>query len=276
MKKKMPVLLTFDVDGEALWLCRDPENIDRPVTLSLGQYGPNEGMPRILRVLNKYHLPATFFIPGMIAEKYPDMVKRVDAEGHEIGNHSWTHTYPDKMAGRAEEQDEYLRTSDLLAKLTGKRPAGYRSPAWEFSPHTLDLLEEQGFLYSSNMMDKDSVSHLQIGERKSKLVEIPIHWVLDDAAYWLYSVRIPGKAMQPLQAVEDYWKAEFDGLYEEYMETEDTDICYVLTCHPQVIGRPARMKVLENVIRHILGHADVEFMTCSSLAERFLSKSAAK
>lgn len=272
MKKKMPVLLTFDVDGEALWLCRDPENINRPVTLSLGQYGLNEGVPRILKVLNKYQLPATFFIPGMIAEKYPDTVRRIDENGHEIGNHSWTHTYPDKMEGKEAEYDEYFRTSQILEKLTGKKPIGYRSPAWEFSPNTLDILEELGFQYSSNMMDKDKVSYLKIGERQSKIVEIPIHWVLDDAAFWLYSVRIPGKSMQPLQAVEDFWKAEFDGLYEEYMEDENSDICFVLTCHPQVIGRPARMKVLENVIQHILGHADVEFMTSWQLVERFKKK----
>ena len=272
MKKKMPVLLTFDVDGEALWLCRDPENIDRPVTLSLGRYGPVKGVPRILKLLDRYDLPATFFIPGMIAEKYQGMVKEIDERGHEIGNHSWTHTYPDKMEGYEAEYDEYLRSNDLLEKLTGKRPRGYRSPAWEFSPNTLDIIEKLEFSYSSNMMDKDEVDYLKIGERISKIVEIPIHWVLDDAAFWLYSVRIPGKSMQPLDAVESYWKTEFDVLYEEFMEEADSDICYVLTCHPQVIGRPARMKVLENLIKHIRGHADVEFVTCWQLVERFKAK----
>lgn len=267
--KKMPVILTFDVDGEQLWLCRDPENINRPVTLSLGQYGPNKGVPRILKLLKEYEVPSTFFIPGMIAEKYPEMVKSINGHGHEIGNHSWTHTYPDKMESEEAEREEYYKTSDLLEKLTGIRPKGYRSPAWEFSPHTIDIIEEMGIEYSSNMMDKDEISYLTIGKRESKIVEIPIHWVLDDAAFWLYSVRIPGKSMQPLQAVEDYWKLEFDVLYEEFLEEEGSDICFVLTCHPQVIGRPARMKVLENVIRHIKGMPNIEFVTCIDAVKRF-------
>lgn len=269
---KMQIMLTFDVDGEQLWICRDPENINRPVTLSLGQYGPNKGMPRILKLLKKHEVPATFFIPGMIAQKYPEIVREVHELGHEIGNHSWTHTYPDKMEGEQAEREEYLKTSDLLEELTGVRPTGYRSPAWEFSPYTLDIIEEMGIEYSSNMMNKDEISNLAIGSRKSKIVEIPIHWVLDDAAYWLYSVRIPGKSMQPLQAVEDYWKSEFDGLYEEFMEEEDSDICFVLTCHPQVIGRPARMKVLENVISYIKEKDNIEFVTCSGAVRLFKTK----
>jgi peptidoglycan/xylan/chitin deacetylase (PgdA/CDA1 family) len=271
------VLLTFDVDGECIWLCRDPENAKRPVTLSLGQYGIEEGVPRIKRMLDKYGLPATFFVPGYIADKYPEMVKGLAAQGREIGNHSWTHTYPDKMESREVERKEYLDTSDFLEKLTGQRPAGYRSPAWEFSEHTIEILEEMGdIVYSSNMMNTDRVKYLKVNGRESKLVEIPIHWVLDDAAFWLYSVRIPGKAIQPVHAVEDFWKEEFDALYQEFIEEVgekgDSDICFVLTCHPQVIGRPARMKALERVVQHMLSFPCVEFMTCGALAGKFRAK----
>jgi peptidoglycan/xylan/chitin deacetylase (PgdA/CDA1 family) len=273
MMKKIPVLLTFDVDGECIWLCRDPENAKRPVTLSLGQYGIEEGVPRIKKLLEKYRLPATFFVPGFIADKYPEVVKGL-AEVGEIGNHSWTHTYPDNMESREVEEWEYSSTSDLLEKLTGKRPIGYRSPAWEFSEYTIDILEKMGDIqYSSNMMNTDRVKYLKVGGRESSLVELPIHWVLDDAAFWLYSVRIPGKAIQPVEAVESFWKTEFEALYEEFIEevneTGHSDICFVLTCHPQVIGRPARMKALERLIQYIQGHANVEFMTAGALAKRF-------
>ena len=122
-----------------------------------------------------------------------------------------------------------------------------------------------GIEYSSNMMGTDRLEPLEIFGRKSNIIEIPIHWILDDAAFWLYSVRIAGKCMQPLSAVEDCWIKEFDGLYEEFMEEEengiDSDIVFVLTCHPQVIGRPSRMTVLENVIRHINSCPNVEFVT---------------
>jgi len=272
MKNKMPVMLTFDVDGETLWLCRDPENARRPVCLSLGRYGIIEGVPRILRLLERHGISATFFVPGMIAERYPDTVRSIAEKHHEIGNHSYSHTYPDKFPSKEAEEEEYLKTNQLLERLIGKVPKGYRSPAWEFSEHTLDILLKMGFAYSSNMMHTDRIGLLEVFDRRTNIVELPVHWVLDDAAFWLYSVRIVGKSMQPLSAVEEYWKMEFDGLYDEFCMEEDSDICFVLTCHPQVIGRPGRMKVLGNLITHIKGKQNVELMTCYEAAKRYKEK----
>ena len=255
--KKMPVLLTFDVDGECLWRCRDPKNAERPVILSQGRYGPESGVPRILSMLKKHGIHATFFVPGFTVDEYPDMVRQMDAEGHELGNHSWSHTYPDNMSGYDEEMKEYLDCSDIMEKVVGYRPKGYRSPAWEFSPYTLDILEQHlpEIAYSSNMMDTERIRYLTVNGRKTKLVELPIHWVLDDAAFWLYSVRTPGKCMQPLSAVKEYWQEEFDALLAEFQaevrESGDSDICFVLTCHPQIIGRPARMKMLDEFVQHM-------------------------
>lgn len=277
MKKKMPILLTFDLDGECLWRCRDPENANRPVTLSQGRYGPEAGAPRILKLLKKYDASATFFIPGFTVNQYPDLVKELVRQGHEIGNHGWSHTYPDNMDGYDAEKKEYLDCSDIMERITGARPKGYRSPAWEFSPHTIGILEEMTEIeYSSNMMDADRIKYLKVNGRESKLVEIPIHWVLDDAAYWLYSLRTPGKAMQPLESVEFYWRSEFDALLEEFLEEVeehgDSDICFVLTCHPQIIGRPARMKMLERLVDHMAKTEAVEFLTGLEAATRFKAK----
>jgi peptidoglycan/xylan/chitin deacetylase (PgdA/CDA1 family) len=277
MNQKMPVLMTFDLDGESLWRCRDPENANRPVTLSQGQYGPEVGAPRILKMLKKYDLHSTFFIPGFTVKQYPELVKKIVTDGHEIGNHGWSHTYPDNMEGYEAEKKEYLDCSDIMESITGSRPKGYRSPAWEFSKNTLDILEGMPEIeYSSNMMNTDKIRYLKIGDREYRFVEIPIHWVLDDAAYWLYSLRTPGKAMQPLESVENYWKSEFDALLEEFLEEvekkDESDICFVLTCHPQVIGRPARMKMLERLVKHMLDTKKVEFLTGLEATIRFKDK----
>lgn len=277
MEKKMPVILTFDMDGETLWRCRDPENANRPVTLSQGRYGPEVGMPRILKLLDKYGIHGTFFIPGFTVDQYQDLVHHLSKVGHEIGNHGWSHTYPDNMSGYDEEKKEYLDCSDIIEKVTGSRPKGFRSPAWEFSINTLEIIENMEELeYSSNMMNTDKLRYLQLYGKQSRLAEIPIHWVLDDAAYWLYSLRTPGKAMQPLESVEFYWKEEFDGLLEEFMEevetTGDSDICFVLTCHPQIIGRPARMRMLDRFVKHMVDSGQVEFMTGIEAATRFKAK----
>jgi len=277
VEKKMPVILTFDVDGETLWRCRDPENANRPVTLSQGRYGPEVGMPRILKLLGKYGIHGTFFIPGFTVNQYQELVRHLADQGHEIGNHGWSHTYPDNMSGYDEEKNEYWDCSDIIEKVTGTRPKGFRSPAWEFSQNTLEIIENMKELeYSSNMMNTDKVRYLQLYGKQSRLAEIPIHWVLDDAAYWLYSLRTPGKAMQPLESVEFYWKEEFEGLLEEFLDevetTGDSDICFVLTCHPQIIGRPARMRMLDRFIKHMVETDCVEFITGIEAATRFKAK----
>jgi len=277
MTKKMPVLLTFDLDGETLWRCRDPENANRPVTLSQGRYGPETGAPRILKMLKKYGINATFFIPGFTVNQYPELVKEIDASGNEIGNHSWSHIYPDKMGSYEAELKEYMDCSNLIEKTIGKRPKGYRSPAWEFGKNTIDILENMGeFEYSSNMMDTENIRYLRYGDRETNMVELPIHWVLDDAAYWLYSLLTPGKAMQPLESVENYWKSEFDALLDEFKEelidTGDSDHCFVLTCHPQITGRPARIKVLDRLVSHMIETGCVQFMTGSEAADMYRNK----
>ena len=277
MEKKMPVILTFDLDGEALWRCRDPENANRPVILSQGRYGPEVGMPRILKLLKKYNVLATFFIPGFTVDQYKELTRQIDAEGHEIGNHGWSHTYPDNMESYEQEEKEYWDSSDLIEKVTGKRPKGYRSPAWEFSINSIAILEGMKELeYSSNMMDSDKIKYLKAGGKETRFVEIPISWIMDDAAFWLYSLRTPGKCIQPLESVESYWKNEFDGLLEEFVEEVETygdsDICFVLTCHPQIIGRPSRMKLLERVINHMISSGRIEFLTGIEAARRFKLK----
>ena len=274
--KKMPILFTFDVDGETLWLNRDPDNINRPVTLSLGQYGPRRGLPRILKLLKKYDVPATFFVPGKTAEDFPDVVPSIIADGHEVGHHSYYHKWPDRYETREEEAADYAKGSAIVEPIIGKKITGYRSPAWEYSRNTLDILEDMGIEYTSDMMGTDCLEYLEAFGKKTKMVSIPCNWHLDDAAFWLYSVRIPGKAMQPLESVEKCWKDEFDVLYEEFMEeveaTGDSDIVYCLTCHPQIIGRPSRSRVLENLIKHMKQYPNIEFVTGSQAAAAFKAK----
>lgn len=270
----MPVIITFDVDVELIWRGRDPEGFRNPGTMSLSLYEINAALPRIFRILDKYgKLPASFFIPGLIAEEYPETVKEISDRGYEIGNHGYTHIYPERLGSKEIERDEYVRSNKILEEITGKVPRGYRSPAWDFSEHTLDLIEELGFIYDSNMMDNDRIEYLQVGNRKTNIVEIPISWVLDDAAYWLYSGKTQGKCMQPITSVENYWIKTFDVLYEEFLQEKaqgiDSAISFVLTCHPQIIGRPANSLVLSHLIEHIQQFEQAQFMSISQVVELF-------
>ncbi|GHH99374.1 polysaccharide deacetylase family protein [Neobacillus kokaensis] len=254
MEKKVFVSLTFDVDGETLWTSRDPNNWQRPVALSHGTYGPRVGLPRILRLLQKYSIEATFFVPGWIIEQYESNIKEIVEAGHEIGHHGYLHEYPDTLT--EEKEREILQVGiDRITELTGRKPMGYRSPAWEFSPRTMDYLKEFDFKYSSNMMDDD-----QPYIHSNGIVELPVHWLMDDAPFFLFHPKVPGRVIQPTEAVFNTWKDEFSALYEEGKSV-------VLTFHPQMIGRAHRVQYLEEFIKFILDHPGVEFTTCEKLAK---------
>lgn len=269
-KRKFPVCLTFDVDCQTIWTARDTAYYEKPVMLSLGNYAAYEGVPRIIRMLEAHKIPGTFNIPGEVADLFPQMVLDIFNQGHEIGNHGYTHVWPEKFETKEDELDEYRRASERLKELTGVYPKGFRSPAWEFSKYTPDILVELGIEYSSNMMHSDSVHRLDVFGEKKRLIEFPIHWAMDDAAYWLYSTKLVGKAMQPLDAVEDVWIRQFDVLYNEWKTVPGReDTVYILTCHPQVIGLPSRSTVLEHVIQHIEQFEDIEFLRLGDLAERY-------
>lgn len=271
MTRKFKIMLSFDVDAETLWTAEDQlngeGNENKPVMLSQGYYGAEVAVPRFLRLLDKYEIKGTFFIPGATVEKHPDMLKEIVKRGHEVGNHGYTHTCPPFFKSREQEVDEYVRTSEAIKKVTGEEPKGFRAPSWEFSLHTMGILKDMGFFYDSTMMGSDKMGTLEVFGEKSDIVEIPINWTLDDAPFWLLSGFNWGAPMLPPSSVYEVWTEEFQYLYEESL-----DNVFTLTCHPQISGRPARIRMYERIIQFLKGHPDVEFMRCIDAAEDFAGK----
>jgi peptidoglycan-N-acetylglucosamine deacetylase len=261
------VVLTFDVDAELLWLARDPGSVDRPVWLSQGAYGLLEGLPRILRLLRDVDVPASFFVPGQIIEAHPREISTIVEAGFQIQHHSYSHTWPEQLT-EEQEREEMDRAYAVIRDFTGRKPIGYRSPAAEFTAQTLGLLEQHNFQFSSNMFDRDSPYLLEIAGHGSSIVEFPFAWSLDDAPFWLYSNRLPGRSIAAPSTVLETWCLEFDGLSRE------PDRCMVLAMHPQVIGRPARMSVLERFVHHVLeagGHFTTLEAECAALRPGLLA-----
>ena len=257
--KGFPVLFTFDLDAETMWTSRDPKNAERPIIMSQGAYGWKVGLGRVLDLLNRYSVPVTFFVPGLVIEQRPHVVDMILEKGHEIAHHSWSHRWIVNMSSE-EEREEMSRGFEIIERTTGHPPVGYRSPAAEFSPITLELLQEYGFGYSSNYFDDDSPYLHVINGNLTDIVEYPFHWVLDDAPFFQYSITLPGRTMQAPSAVLEAWKAEFDMLYKEDRE-------FVLAMHPQIIGRPSRIIALEGLIQHIKKHDNIWFGRCDEVAD---------
>ena len=253
---KCAVILTFDLDAELMWYNNYPHT---PGYISRGQYGVTVGVPRILPFLKKYEIPATFFVPGANAEKYPDVVKRIDAEGHEVGHHGYLHEYVSKLE-KDQEREMFQKGMDAIEKTIGKRPKGFRSPAADFSENTLDFFEEFDFLYDSSLMGDDFNPYpLTNFNPQSRVVEIPFAWELDDAPYFQFLFNPYRSGLSSPTHVFEIWSMEFEGAYEQ-------GGVFTLCMHPQIIGRSHRMQLLEKLILFIKDHPGVWFATASDVA----------
>lgn len=260
------VMLTFDFDAEAGWLSRDPAIKDRPGVLSQGRYGATVGVPRIVGLLAAERVPATFFIPGWVAEHHPDEARRIRDAGYEIGHHGYLHECAEPTDPEGERR-AFERGMKALEAVLGVRPAGYRAPAWDLTPITLDLIRQHRMIYSSNLMD-DVYPYVHPGPG-SPVVELPVQWVLDDAPYFMFNPRFLPRPMQSAEAVYGIWRDEFLGAYE-------FGGLMNLTCHPQVIGHPSRLLALRRLIRFMKRRRGVWWATGRQVAEHWLRRESAK
>jgi peptidoglycan-N-acetylglucosamine deacetylase len=235
---KFAVALSFDSDHETNELRDGGESIAR---LSWGQYGARVGVPRILALLKKYDVRASFYVPAVSALLYPEEQRRIVAEGHEIGLHGWIHELNSTLDYQS-ERDLMFRASDTLEKITGARPQGVRTPSWDFSPHTMRCIEELGLLYDTSLMADEDCYELEHDGRKTGVVEIPVEWIRDDAPYFSMHRGLSLRPYTPPEAVFNIFKDELNG-------AADAGGLFQLTMHPHVITPRSRIWILEELIR---------------------------
>ena len=249
------VALSFDADHETIPL-RDAD--ESPMRISQGQYGARRAMPRIRALLQKEAIPATFFYPAVAALLHPDEVRGVARDGHEIGIHSWIHERNAGLLFEA-ERDLSLRSAEVLDNLAGTPCVGMRTASRDFSPHTLVIIQEMELLYDSSLMADDEPYELLSDGDPTGVVELPPEWIRDDAVYFNMQRFSALRPYTAPSAVEEIFRAEFDGAYAE-------GGLFQLTMHPHVIGHRSRLPVLERLIRHIKGRGTVWFATHEKVA----------
>ena len=253
---KGAVAFTFDFDAEEVWLADDPENADRPGVLSQGTYGAKVAVPLILELLERQGLRATFFVPGRVAERHPQRVREIVAAGHEVGHHGYTHTSPTALSP---ETRRGAGARARIAARAGRRTGRLPSPSWEFSAHTTGLLASTASATRPTSWTTSGPIAMRaragraagpVGarRRRSLLVLWQRHGLAAD------DLRVP-------RTVREIWWSELDGIV-------DLGGCFVLTMHPQVIGRPHRLAFLEQFIADVKGRADVWIATGSEIADR--------
>jgi peptidoglycan/xylan/chitin deacetylase (PgdA/CDA1 family) len=265
------VCLSFDFDAVSSWIYRGATT---PTPISRGEFGI-VGAGRILDLLGRRGIAATWFVPGHTLDNWPDVCRRVHAAGHEIGHHGYLHEPPAALT-RQQEADVLARGTDSIARITGAPPRGYRSPAWDLSPHTVELLLERGFLYDSSMMADDYTPYRArrgdvveperlLWGQPTTLIELPVSWSLDDHPHFEF-VRRESTVQPGLMAtagVLENWLDEY-----RYMAGQVDWGVLTYTFHPQVIGRGHRMLLLERLIDG-LAALGATFVRMDAAAEEF-------
>jgi peptidoglycan/xylan/chitin deacetylase (PgdA/CDA1 family) len=249
---RVAVCLSFDDDTEAP-LLRD--GVTSPTTLSASDFGAGSGTPRILKMLDHYRIPATFFITAVDAMLHPDMLASIMKSGrNEIGVHGWIHEFPPRLA---EGEEEHLldRAIEYLTKATGKRPTGYRAPSWAFSSVTLDLIQKKGFLYDSSLQALDEPYEILSRGKPTGIVELAIDWTLTETPYLGQNGRMPSPEL-----LYQLYKDEFDGAYEE-------GTMFILTLHPYLTGHRAPMRHLDQFVAYMKSKPGVWFATCEQVTQ---------
>lgn len=267
------VCLTFDFDAISGWIAR---GMATPSPISRGEFGPDVAVPRLLALLKKHDIPSSWYIPGHTLETYPDACRAVFDAGHEIGHHGWTHRPP---AGYTREQEdaELVRANEQIKKLTGEYARGYRSPSWDLSPHSVELLIRHGFEYDSSMMGDDYTPYrvrqsdvialeepARFGDA-TRLIEMPVSWTLDDFPHFEF-IRTPTWILQGLMNANHVAQNWIDDFL--YLKNHLDWGVVTYTFHPFVIGRGHRMLVLEKLI-HALKAGGGVFMRLGDAAREY-------
>ena len=262
----------FDFDAMSGFIAR---GLSSPTPISRGEFGP-VAVPRILNLLKKYNIRSSWFIPGHTLETYPAECRMIFEAGHEIGHHGWTHMPPNDMT-REQEEGGLVRANEQIRKLTGRFARGYRSPSWDLSPHSVELLLKHGFFYESSMMGNDHMPYrVRQGDvielekpavfgAQTRLIEMPVSWTLDDYPHFEFlrtkTSVLPG--LMNAEAVLGNWIADF-----RYMKSSTDWGILNYTFHPFVIGRGHRMMVLDTLLRTLVDEG-AAFMAMEDAADLY-------
>ena len=254
---KCAVVLTFDVDAESAHFFRNPEDAATALDgLEERRFGPRTAVPRILRLLDKHQMPATFYVPGFTVEHHTNSVQLIKDAGFELACHGNVH---EAIHGLDEENERRILTEqlDIFEKHLDIRPQGYRSPSWNINNRTPALLKEFGFVCDSSLMGDDIPYFLDTPQ--GRLAEVPVQWMLDDAPFYRHVYGATNAFAEPDRVIR-LWTQEFEGMRRE-------NGCFVLCMHPWISGRAGRLERLEQLINHMQRTQGVWFATAMQVAE---------
>lgn len=249
------VAFSFDCDHEAYELGAGGAAVGR---LAWGEFGRRVGVPRILEILRRHEVRASFFMPAVCALIDPQETRRIAGDGHEVGIHGWMHEN-NSLLDAQEERELTLRARDLLADQLGAPPVGFRSANWDLSPNTIAIVAELGLEYDSSLMADEDCYELLLDGEPTGVVEVPVEWLRDDAVYLMFNRQPATRPWATPEDVFNIFKRELDAAWQQHG-------LFQLVMHPFVIGYRSRIWILERLIEHARAKGDVWFGTHAEVA----------
>ncbi|WP_105204659.1 polysaccharide deacetylase [Neobittarella massiliensis] len=254
-------MITVNLDAEYFWLQLDERAAHMPKTLSMGQYGMTRGLGRLLDILQSFSIKATFFVPGIVAEKYAGYMKDIVSAGHEIACHGYLHENL-SLFDRAQQQERLKKAVAAIEKYSGVSPRGFRAPEGDLTLETLQIAHSLGMCYSSDLSDDDRPYFMPVDDAGTQMLQIPIQWANFDFPYLAFNYRPAFPTGQgrvaPYSSMLSNWKDEFTGHYTHHL-------CYVMQLDPQTIGNPGRSAILEEFLTFVKDKPGVWFATGSEM-----------
>ncbi len=260
--KRCAVFNSFDVDAESAWIQHDYKNVDRSVTMSFGGYEDRVAIPKILEYLRSIKLKSTFFIPGWVVEAHTKMCESIVKDGHEIGHHGYLHKQPDP-ADFEHDQEEIDKALEVLKRVLGVTPVGYRAPSGENYDALLKHLRDRGIVYSTSFRDDIRPYRHRMRDGSAGPVELPVNMSFDDWHYGM-SNRFSPQPMFPKEHVLSIWNGELD-------QTREWGGLVTMVLHPQVTGRPMRLGIFRDFIARARSFGDVWLPTGQEIANHFIA-----
>ena len=259
--KHAAMFLSFDVDAESAWTGKDPAHAGRLVTMSFGGYEARVGTPKLLELLGQLGLKATFFITGWSVDAHPAMAESILRAGHEIGHHGYHHLLPDP--GSPEIEDELDQGFDALKRVLGVVPVGYRAPSGESCEELRASLARRGMLYSSSWRDDVRPYRQVLADGTPGVVELPVTSSYDDWMHGL-STRFSPRSIFPKEHILSMWQDELD-------ETVGWGAMVTTVLHPQVSGRPMRLRLLREFLTYAMAKQGLWIATGEEIAGNFVA-----
>ena len=253
---RVAVVLTFTLNNTANNLARGDTAV---VQLTGGEFGAVTGLPRVLEILDRQNVPATFFIPATAAIVDPAMITEiVKRKNCEIGTLGWSDENPLAINDPAEEGRLLANATDYLTRITGRKPVGARGPSSVQSLHTMRLLKQAGFLYDSTLAAMDEPYEVLLDGQPSGIVELPVNRMIDDQVL-LPAPRFGPSTLPSPELVFEAFRDDFDGAYQE-------GTLFLLTLHPHLVGMRSRIRYLDDLITYIKAQPNVWFATAEEVA----------